>query len=465
MTTEETTLSPKEVRTEDTNADAGRELSDLLTALAQEQLPERELLAERAYIAQPIQPEMSVKAPRKKPHILLRIPLQILSFAVALALFVTTLAGALVLDLQTLTSSGGIKQLIDAAMDTLISAPAKVTREPSHISPMSSRTPRYDETDATGLPEGSFSVIIDENGNAVIVDANGNIIDSEMGDYVYVDENGNLVIGDVDIDLGDMPEDILTGEDGTESIGDLIDWLYEEIENAVGEELPITEEDVMTFIEKSTVSDYLSDKLTGFTDDYLNGTSNTNISADEILDLLEENKELLKEHLHFELTPDVKEELQGSLEEIVQESGINEVIREEVFGTVDEMLEETTDSLGVDMEDIRAGLQLLASGSMRSLFIIINVVLLLLLCLLNFYNVPAGLTWAAFPCILSGGLLSLPLVVMGSVTVEGGTSIVSLLSSFADLFKPIHFGLLAIGVGLLVISIVWRVIRSARNAK
>ena len=425
MTPEEIVLTPGEIRAEDTNTDAARELSDLLAESAPAEIPQ----PAPQPAAAPVQPQ-AAKPDKKKPHILLRIPLQLLSLALALALFVTTLAGALVLDVRQLTSAGGIKQLINAAMDVLTGAPAELPREGAYISGLSNRTVYYDEAE----------------------DSAGGLEDSLGGE-------------DLDISVDDIPEDILTGDTSEEGLGSLIDWLYDQVEDATGEELPISKEDVQTFVEESTFSDFVSEKLADFADDFINGTNNTTISADEIMELLEENEELLKEQLQIELTPDVKEELQGTMEDLVEESGINNIIREEVFGAVDEMLEESTASMGVSMDEIRSGLQYLTSPAMLMTVIGINVGILLLLCLLNFYNVPAGLTWAAFPCILSGGLLSLPLVVMGSVTVEGGESIVSVLSSFVDLFKPIHFGLLAIGVGLLVISIVWRVIRSAHNAK
>lgn len=491
MTPEETALSPDEIRTEDTNIDAAQELAALLTdpatELQPESQPEAEPKLEAAPQAEPIvepqaaaQPVKPAAKPRWKPHILIRIPLQLLSFVISIALFATTLAGALVLDVQQLTSSGGITQLINTAMSILTGAPAHVTQPQPFISGVNDWTIHYDETDTGIFVNGSYSVIVDENGNTVIVDEEGNVVDSSsLGDF-YIDENGNLILGDPDIDLDDflgggdldiglddIPEDILNGGNTEAGVEGLIDWIYDQVADSAGEELPISKEQLQNFVADSSVSDFLGDKLAGFADDYINGTNNTTITADDLLGLLEENEEALKEHLQIELSPETKEEIHASLDQLVQDTGINEIIREEVFGAVDEMIQETTASIGVNMDDIRFLLQILTSEVMRWTVIGINAALLLLLCLLNFYNVPAGLTWAAFPCILSGSILSAPLFLLENMNFAGeGAQLVSMISSFTNIFKPIHFGLLAIGAGLMILSIVWRIIRaSVRRAK
>lgn len=395
-----------------------------------------------------VAPEVEAPKGPRKPHVALRVLLQLLSFLVAIALFATTLAGALVLDLQALTSSGGIKQLIDAVISTITTAAPTESQAP-HLSNLSNWTVRYDETEPT--IDGSFSVTVDENGNTIIVDKDGNQIDMDF----IMDENGNVIFGDI-------PEDVIMGGGDGDSVGGLIDWIYDQIDESAEEELPITKEQLQNFVEESTVSDYLSDKLAGFADDFINGTQNTTITADEIMNLLEENEELLKSELQIELTPEMKEELKGSVEQIVEKTDINDTIREEVFGAVEDAVNDSTAELGVDMEQIRSILQLLTSESMRNFVLIINLALIGLLCLLNFYNIPAGLTWAAFPCLLSGAILQIPSIVMSNLQTSdpGSAGVVSLLGSFAGVFQPIHNAVLYLGVGLLVVSLLWRFIRA-----
>lgn len=495
---EEVVVTPEETPAEPTSIDTAQELAALLTEPMAEETPAPQPEA----AAQPEAPTQAPKKIRKKPHILIRIPLQLLSLVLAVALFATTLAGALVLDVQALTSAGGMKQLINTAMSVLTSAPAEVPHQKLTVAPLSSPVIRFDEvsTNTSTIPD-SWTVTIDDKGNVVVKDQDGNVVEGNF----KIDENGKVVLdgvlggdvdlddfinggtdfddiingGDVDLDdfingdnvpdigLDDIPEDILMGGNGADALGGLIDWIYDQVAEAAGEELPISKEQLQDFVADSTVGDYLGEKLAGFADDYINGTNNTVISADDLLGLLEENEEALKEHLDIELSPEIKEELHATLDQLVEESGINEIIREEVFSAVDEMIEESTASIGMDMEQIRGILQILTSETMRWIVIGVNAALLLLLCLLNFYNVPAALTWASFPCMLSGAVLSAPLVLMENMTFEGeAAGLVDAISAFANIFSPIHFGVLYIGVGLLVVSIAWRIIRaSLRNAK
>lgn len=397
-------------------------------------------------------PAPTPKAERgKKPPMLLRILLQLISFVLAVVLFVTVTAGVLVADLRQLTSAGGIKQLISAIFDAATaSAPVETPEEEPYISNLSNWTIHYDETEATG---GSFSVIVDENGNTIIVDGNGNVVSG--GDFVG--ENGNIVIG------GEIPEDILTGGNTEENMDGLIDWIYDQMEESAGGELEVSKDQVQNFVEQSTVSDYLSEKLAGFAEDFINGTENTNITTDEIMDLLEENEELLKSELNIEFTPEQKAEIQESVDKMVVENDINNTIRQEVYDAVDSVLEESTESMGgVSIAEIQEMLKLLVSDSLYHFFIFISLVLLVLLCLVNFYNIPAALTWAGIPCILSGGILSLPIVLVeenAGLAAQAG-SVGTILASFVNVLKPIHYGLVYIGVGLIVVSIIWRFIRA-----
>lgn len=156
----------------------------------------------------------------------------------------------------------------------------------------------------------------------------------------------------------------------------------------------------------------------------------------------------------------------------MEESDLSNVIRDKMDSAVSEMLEQSTESLGgLEVEDIQRILQMLASGLPTVSVIGAAVVLMLLLCALNYYNVPAGLTWSAIPCILAGLILSAPIVLVKNVvnTMDTSSGMVSgvgsILVSFVDVFAPIHYGVLILGVALLVISIVWRIIRAAVRAK
>ena len=375
-------------------------------------------------VAQPVyvEPPQPVAAPAKrpyrpksKPHIALRIPLQILSFILCLVLAVSLVGTVLLADLNLLMSAGGIKQLINAVL--------LPTAAPCHVRPAA----------------GALGVHMD---------------DAAIPEFTIPG----------DLDISDIPSDLLNGEDGV-NIDGLVDWIYNAVEEATGEPLPVSKDQVQSFIAESTVSDFVSEKLAGYAEDFINGTETTTITTQEILDLLEENQRLMEEKFQVEITPEVKDNLSVSVENAMAETDLNAVIREQVFETVKETIDESMEETGLSWEQLQPMLQTLCSDSLLYIAIGSCLVLMLLLCLLNFYNIPGGMTWSAVPCIFMGGLLTAPLVVLqASPDLFADLmpkAVTGILASFAGVLMPIHSAVLFVGLGLLIVSIIWRAIRGA----
>ena len=280
---------------------------------------------------------------RNKPHILLRIPLQILSFILSIVLMVSLLATALVLDLNRVLSAGGIKQVMEAL-----------------FSVSESKTPQ--------VPVGAVGV---------------GVLRDEM---------------QMDVDNVEIPADVLTSGD-TEA---LVEWLASMIEEAAGTEVELDEQQLQEFVEQSTLTDYMAEKAAGYAEDFINGTQNTQITPEELLQLMEENEELIASTFQVELTPQVKADLEVVLEQTIEENNLNELIHQEVFTSMQDAI---TESLPVQWEQLQAILKLPTSDTVVLALIGVCVVLMLLLCALNFYNIPGGLAWSAVPCILAGVLL------------------------------------------------------------
>ena len=172
--------------------------------------------------------------------------------------------------------------------------------------------------------------------------------------------------------------------------------------------------------------------------------------------------------LHVEPTDEQWDQIEVTVETMVEENDINGTIREKVYTAVDKVLEENAEMLGgMDREGLQEMLQLLTSDGLFITFVGAAALLLLLLCLLNYYNVPAGLTWAAVPTILAGIIMALPILLLSTATdavaglIPELSAFVGLLASCLDVFAPIHYGLLGIGALLLIVSIIWRAIRGA----
>lgn len=338
-------------------------------------------------------PAEPAKKQRRKPHIALRIGMQLLSFVLCLILSVALIATVVLADIHLLTSSGGIKQLITSV---LLPSQASPT-----LRPMLGTVGSQIEPGQIQLPEGAEDVIASGDSNA------------------------------------------------------LVDLLYNTMQEMLGEEVPISKEQLQTFVEESTVTDYIAEKVAGYAEDIINGTENTQITAEELVGLLEENKELIEQTFEVEITDEIMEEIEANVTVIVEEQDINGTIRTEINNAMESA--GAADS-GIPLNQIMQLIRILSRDTMLYGAIGVCVVLLLLLCGTNFYNVPAGLTWAAVPCILIGGILAAPIAVLQLMPDILGEAAV--LAPMVTVLAPIHYAVPAIGLVLLIGSIVWRIVRS-----
>ncbi len=365
----------------------------------------------------PVQPEpkpapkqVKARKVRRKPHIVLRILLQLLSLIMCLVLVGCLTATVVLADLNHLRSAGGIKQLINAV---LIPSSTSQSAKP-HVG---AATP--------GIP-------------------------------------GN-------VDLSDLPVDLLTGGTAEENLEKLIDWAYEKMEESSKVPLTFTKEDVKDFVAESTVTEFVAEKLASYTEDFINGTHNTVITTEEIMDLIEENQELIEETFNMTLTPKIRDTIEKNVEKVVVEDDLNNTIRVQVFESVEQTIDESAKDLGMSWEEIQPMLQLLCADTTLYIAIGVCVLLLVLLCLLNYYNIPAGLTWFAVPSILLGTALTLPLVLLQTSPQLFAKflpeAVVGVVAAFADVLIPIHGAVLVAGLAVLVVSIFWRVIRAVVRRK
>jgi hypothetical protein len=352
---------------------------------------------------QPPMPE-PIPAPqpvRRKPHIALRIGMQLLSFLLSTVLGIVLIATVLLADMHTLTSSGGIKQIINAVL-----LPNKA---PASLRPM--------------------------------VAAGGTVIDPGQ------------------IQLPDGAQDaILSGDSNA-----LVDILYDTMQEMLGEENPITKDQLQTFVENSTVTDFIADKAAGYAEDILSGTENTQITAEELVQLVEENKTVIEETFEIQITEEQMDEIKTNVTTIVEENDINTTIRTEINNAMDSAVSGAAGA-GVPLAEIMQIVRMLSQDTVLYMAIGACVLLLLLLCGTNFYNIPGGLTWAAVPCIFVGGILAAPVAIL-----QLTPSILGEFASFAPMINVLavnHYAAPIIGLVLLIGSIIWRIVRSCiRNSQ
>lgn len=352
---------------------------------------------------------------RRKPSLGIRAPLQVLSLLLSAALLVCLLTTALLIDCNRMISAGGIKQMVHAIFSS-------VQPNAAPIRPM---------LGAVGTPG-----------------------------HIHREKTSSEAVGNIEI-----PVDVLTSGDADV----LVDWLCDVASSMLGEEVEVDREQLSQFVSESTFTDYLAEKAAGYAEDFINDTKNTMITADELMALLEENEALIEATFQVELSEEAKDELSAAIQQTIVQNDLNNLIHEEMFSAMEESIESTMTN--TDMATIRSTLQLLTSDELMLGAIAVCIALMLLLCGLNFYNVPAGITWAAIPCIIAGGVLSVPIALLQvspALLVDIlmiPASLAQIVISFLGILATVHYGLLILGVILLVLSIVWRIVRvTARPA-
>ena len=118
----------------------------------------------------------------------------------------------------------------------------------------------------------------------------------------------------------------------------------------------------------------------------------------------------------------------------------------------------TSGSSSVPVAEILEGLRILSQDAVLFGAVGICVLLIVLLCGANFYNVPAGLTWASVPCILIGSIWAAPIAILQlAPTVLGD---LAGYASMVDVLAVNHYAAPVLGLMMLLGSIVWRIVRS-----
>lgn len=257
-----------------------------------------------------------------------------------------------------------------------------------------------------------------------------------------------------------------------DSLDAILDWTYDYLKDYFGDEMTVTEEQMREFVDRSTAKDALTDKLSSYVEDFLNGTETTDITVDEIIDIIDENEQLIEEVFgEYEVTVDL-EKVKADVKEFVAENNLTEMIREEVF----EVIENTT-VLGGEMtvKELLDDFRFVTSDTALVLLICLNVLLIVLLFFTNWMRLCATLNWAGTTVVIAGGLLALPTLLLQLIpNIVGDLFSASLGTIRADmisgmvgvivkLIAPVHYIILLVGLAMLICSIVIKIIKKVTS--
>lgn len=288
--------------------------------------------------------------------------------------------------------------------------------------------------------------------------------------------------------------------------GPLVDWAYDVIQDQFAEELPITKDQLTDFLEKSTAKDFISDKVAGVVEDFYNGTSNTTITREEVVQLLEDNKQLIEETFEVTITEDQLQMVEDALEKVeifdqLEEQGLMGVIEQSMSG--DSSTGGNTSGEGSSTEDdpehvpdddqpgSSGGSNSGSSGNttldslnqVKQIMEIIRqvtadsaiaaiagvfVALFLLLFLTNF-TLPKTLSDTGIVLTVAGLILSAPNLLYSTgvlhVILAEQTAILGVLGGILSAIQVVHFSILGAGVVLIVLAIIAKLFKNARLRK
>ena len=349
----------------------------------------------------------------KKPPFLLRILMRLISLVLCLVLTVSLIATVLLIDVRTLTSSGGIEKLVNALTETGTSQ----------------------QTPTTAPAMGAFGVLLRDP--------------TDPTDPTEPTEPQPTIPDDFEI-----PGDLDTSDTSV-----LTDYIFGFVQDMMGEDVNVTPDQVQTLVEESTLKDFLAEKASSLVQDMLTGENNTTFSAEEIMQLVDDNQSLIEDIFDVEITDEIKQNISVQVQEAVDDGALEETLRT----GIEQVMQEPVPGMdGMTVSDLMAQIQKLSQSSVLFAAIAICVVLAIMIVLLNYYYIPRGLRQAASSCMTAGVLLSAPLAILHfSPTLLSGllpetAELLSVIDGVTSVMAPYHYGLLIIGTVLTVLAFFWK---------
>lgn len=374
----------------------------------------------------------------KKPFFLIRFFLQVISLVLYGALLVGLLGTVLLADVRILTSSDGIETLLTHLVTSQQEPADPVATEPAMGSPYLQRLSATTAAD---------EYTVDEDGN--IIDPDGNIIGN-----INDPENVQLPDGVT------LPEGSTVPGDAPADASSLADHVYDLAKEILGEDIPISPEQILTFMVESNIMEFMAEKTASVVEDVISGNTDVNpfLTADDISQIVEENQELIEETFQVTITPDMKDDIHIQAQEALNDGQFNATLREQVDLALATPVPGRED---MTLRDLLVLVSSYAQVKFLCLAIAACLVLMAVLMLLNYYNLPEGLNWNASACTVAGLLLSVPLMLLHispalleSFLPETAETL-ALIDSAAHVIAPLHYGLLIFGLVLAVAALVW----------
>ena len=247
-----------------------------------------------------------------------------------------------------------------------------------------------------------------------------------------------------ELDIANMDlSEVFDVEEGT----NLTDYVYDEVKE-FEEFKDVTKDDIKQFLDED-VSDYFAGELEKYVDVIRTGEGNVSININEIVDIIEESdNEMLKD---IEITPEIKEEIKASIDELE----IDTITTETITGEYSEVFNKIRNSISTS----------------KLVIAIVSIVLLsAILVVINFRYIKSWMLHISIPMIIAGALFLIAGIVLKVVNITMSFDFGVLINSAIEAVKTAFTGKIFIMSGAVlgagvVITIVAAIISSIMDTK
>lgn len=247
-----------------------------------------------------------------------------------------------------------------------------------------------------------------------------------------------------ELDIANMDlSEVFDVEEGT----NLTDYVYDEVKE-FEEFKDVTKDDIKQFLDED-VSDYFAGELEKYVDVIRTGEGNVSININEIVDIIEESdNEMLKD---IEITPEIKEEIKASIDELE----IDTITTEAITGEHSEVFNKIRNSISTS----------------KLVIAIVSIVLLsAILVVINFRYIKSWMLHISIPMIIAGALFLIAGIVLKVVNITMSFDFGVLINSAIEAVKTAFTGKIFIMSGAVlgagvVITIVAEIISSIMDTK
>ena len=339
---------------------------------------------------------------QKKLPRLARFGLGVASFLLGLILFVSILATTLIIDIRVATSENTIKEVVHALLSSpdqiRVKAPVTSGQGGVRVAPRPGRTyqlPRREDPD------------------------------------------------DVAADLTQQ----------------LIDMLYEELGNQIGEEMPVSLEEFTSLINESTAKDYIANKTAALVTDYFNDEITTTFEPEEIMTLINENRTLIESVVGEPLPDDIAQQVatvfdENSIVQKVEAEGLKGFM--EMVNAAEGEEGSSGETSFLDIVDTVVSIMRTASSTTNLLLGIgISLVLMAAIFFINIRQIGKGLRRIGYSFLFVGlPGLALCLLVLYFPAKGDLAMLLPVVQKFFSSFIPVYAVTLGIGVLFVAAGIV-----------